>query len=149
MKSKIKRFLAILSLSLLFAGVTCNSAHAFFIGRDAYTVEEYKKANIVWEHNKILLDKYYFNGKSISQEMAERLTTLYFNNFDTVISMVSEGKQVDEKQIRDLYLASANVTIDSLKDSNKEIEDLKSRCIILELRNAELNRRIAEARNRN
>jgi len=45
----------------------------WYIGVENYTVEEYNKVGITWEHNFWSKDRYFIKGVRISQEIAEQI----------------------------------------------------------------------------
>ena len=78
---KVLKSLLCASIIGIFLLPNCS---AFFIGSDKYTKEEYAKAGITWEHHKIRLDNYYFNGKTTDQLSAEKITKIYNKNKKTI-----------------------------------------------------------------
>ena len=49
-----------------------------YVGSDKYTIEEYSKAGVTWEHNIWSKDRYFIRGVQIDQNMAETITDKYF-----------------------------------------------------------------------
>ena len=47
-----------------------------FAGRDKYTISQYSKAGVTWEHNIWNDDRYYVRGVKIDQQTAECITGL-------------------------------------------------------------------------
>ena len=88
---------------------------AFLLGSDAYTKEEYEKAGIKWEHNTILLDRYYFNGKSISQSLAEKIASFYYKNEETI----------KNNNYKYFYTDAMEFAINICKDKDQEIKRLE------------------------
>ena len=46
----------------------------WYVGSDKYSLEEYNKAGVTWEHNFWSKDRYFIKGIPISQDMAEMIT---------------------------------------------------------------------------
>jgi adenine deaminase len=49
-----------------------------YAGSDRYTLEEYSKAGVTWEHNYFSKDRYFIKGVEINQRQAEKITEKYF-----------------------------------------------------------------------
>ncbi|NJP41721.1 hypothetical protein HCH52_11810 [Oscillospiraceae bacterium HV4-5-C5C] len=49
-------------------------AGGWYVGSDKYTLEEYSRAGITWEHNVWSKDRYFIRGAKIDQALAERIT---------------------------------------------------------------------------
>lgn len=47
------------------------------VGKDKHSITEYNEAGVTWERNTFSKDKYYFDGKKISQSDAEAIATAY------------------------------------------------------------------------
>ncbi len=129
MKKIFKCF--ILSAMLVWAFISVSKA--FFLGSDAYTAEEYKDANIVWTHNTILADEYYFNGTSITQKLAEQLTTLYRNTFK---KECCDGTR--DANMYNLYTVVAQFTISTAKEMAQEVNGWRNSYYGLSARNTSL-----------
>ncbi|MDD2213906.1 MAG: hypothetical protein PHR21_05115 [Oscillospiraceae bacterium] len=50
------------------------AAGGYYVGSDKYTMEEYSKAGVTWEHNFWSKDRYFIRGVQIDQSLAERIT---------------------------------------------------------------------------
>ena len=111
MKKILKSLLCatVVSVSML------QSCSAFFFGSDAYTKEEYEKAGIKWEHHTLLLDNYYFNGKSISQSLAEKVASFYYKNEETI----------KNNNFKYFYMDAMEFAINICKDKEQEIKRLE------------------------
>lgn len=109
------------------------SCSAFFLGSDKYTKEEYEKAGIKWEHNTILLDNYYFNGKNISQSMAEDITAFYYKNKEKI-------KTIGE----DFYMDSMEFVIKTSEKKDKQINQLERKYRKLWFENIDLRNEITK-----
>ena len=48
-----------------------------FVGKDKYSIQEYNKAGVTWEHNVWSKDRYFYKGNKIDQDMAESITAAY------------------------------------------------------------------------
>ena len=46
----------------------------YYVGSDKYTLQEYNKAGVTWEHNFWSKDRYFIKGIQITQKMAETIT---------------------------------------------------------------------------
>lgn len=115
-------------------GVTMlQSCSAFFLGSDKYTKEEYEKAGVKWEHNAILLDDYYFNGTSISQSMAESITSFYNKNEDII-----------KKNSKNFYVDIIEFVLSTATEKDKEITDLRCEYNNLWFENCRLRQKIKE-----
>lgn len=115
-------------------GVTMlQSCSAFFLGSDKYTKEEYEKAGVKWEHNTILLDDYYFNGKSISQSMAESITSFYNKNEDII-----------KNNSKNFYVDIIEFVLSTAKEKDKEITKLTREYNNLWFENCRLRQKINE-----
>ena len=44
-----------------------------FVGNDKYTIEEYNKWGVTWEHNILSYDRYFIYGVQITQDEAEKI----------------------------------------------------------------------------
>ena len=107
MKKIFKCF--ILSTMLVLSSIPISKA--FFLGRDVYTANEYKEANIVWKRNILFADEYCFNGDSITQTLAEQLTTLYRSTFKK--EGANGGK---DTAMYNLYIIVAQFTLNTAKE---------------------------------
>ncbi len=56
----------------------------YYLGSDKYTKEEYAQVGITWEHNFWTRDRYFLNGKEISQSDAEWYTTLHLHDYTVI-----------------------------------------------------------------
>ena len=51
-----------------------------YVGSDKYTIEEYSRAGVTWEHNTWSKDRYFFRGEKINQACAEDVTDFFFKH---------------------------------------------------------------------
>ena len=120
MKKVLKSLLCALIVGI-FLPPNCS---AFFIGSDKYTKKEYAKAGITWEHNIILPDKYYFNGKSISQSDAEKIVKKHIEYIKECINLEIKIN-LEFYDLRDIFYA-INFIKNREKDKETQIKKLKS-----------------------
>ena len=115
---------------------------AFFLGSDKFTDEEYERAGIVAKHHTILLDEYIFKkgGISISQSMAESLTSLHQTAFET--------NDENEDKLDRVYVAVVRFIIDLFKGKDKEISRLHSKVWDLSTENMRLKSKIRELKDK-
>ncbi len=129
----MKKILKSLFCATIIGVTMLQSCSAFFLGSDKYTKEEYAKAGIKWEHNTILLDDYYFNGKSISQSMAESITSFYNKNEDII-----------KKNSKNFYVDIIEFVLSTATEKDKEITDLRCEYNNLWFENCRLRQKINE-----
>ena len=110
----MKKILKSLLCTAVIGVTMLQSCSAFFLGSDKFTEEEYAKAGVKWEHNTILLDDYYFNGKSISQSMAESITSFYNKNEDII-----------KNNSKNFYVDIIEFVLSTAKEKDKEITKLR------------------------
>ena len=116
MKKTMVYFLAVFLAGSIFVP----SGHAFFIGRDKFTAEDYKKAQIEFEHKMFAKDTYKFMDEYITQKEAEMLTDLYKRAFDDV-----EPNGVESETSKKTYLKVARIFLEYTKKLYQKIYDLK------------------------
>ncbi|MBO4750911.1 MAG: hypothetical protein J5546_11410 [Lachnospiraceae bacterium] len=54
-------------------GQVGEAAGGYYVGSDKYTIEEYNKWGVTWEHNFWSKDRYFVYSKQISQDEAEKI----------------------------------------------------------------------------
>ena len=113
----MKKILKSLLCTAVIGVTMLQSCSAIFLGSDKFTEEEYAKAGIKWEHNTILLDEYYFNGISISQSMAENITSFYNKHEDII-----------KNNPKNFYVDIIEFVLSTVEEKDKEIIELRHKC---------------------
>ena len=116
MKKSIKFLSTILCLGIVFSP----AVGAYCVGTDKFTKEEYKRAEIEFEHNVFSKDTYKFLGQTITQKQAEMLTDLYKRVFDDVETNGQES-EISKKT----YLKTARIFLEYTDELYQKIETLK------------------------
>lgn len=116
MKKIITSLLIMFCTGTLFAPMSS----AYFIGSDKFTAQDYKNAEIEFEHKIFSKDTYKFLGKIISQEKAEMLTDLYKRAFDDV-----EPNGQENEKSKKTYLKTARILLEYTDKLYQKIEKLK------------------------
>lgn len=107
---------SIIYMSVSFAPM----GNAYFIGSDKFTAQDYKKAEIEFEHKIFSKDVYKFLGQTISQKQAEMLTDLYKRVFDDV-----EPNGQENETSKKTYLKAARIFLEYTDKLYQKIEKLK------------------------
>ena len=129
----MKKLFKNLILSAVLPLALIPTSKAFFLGSDAYTVEEYNEANIVWKHYMLFPDEYYFNEIRVTQKLAEHLVALYRGNFKKELQ---SGER--DAYLYSLYIVVAQFTINTSKEVKKEVDFWKDRYHVLLAENIRL-----------